>query len=376
MELPEATLAYKIRKVVTYVRMFGLARVLGKIRGQAHLKAKFDPLPKGDKKSGTGKHVGLIGCGLFPFANISHYLTRNHGKVIRACMDIDPHRAAALYKRYGLDYYTTDAQEMFDDPEIDIVYIASNHATHAEYAIQALEAGKVVHIEKPHVVNEDQLERLREVAERTGGKIHLGFNRPHGAIGKEILNRFATQDGTLMVNWFVAGHRIPEGHWYRNDGEGGRILGNVCHWTDFTFHMIPPEARWPIRITPTRTGDPDQDIAATFAFGDGSIAALTFSAKGESFRGVREHFSGHRGDILMFMDDFAKLTVDHSEKRHVFRARHHDQGHEASILAAYEMSPKGGDAPGSPLDYVCDTARLFLATKDALEQNREILLEK
>ncbi len=376
MELPEAKLGYKIRKVVTYVQMYGLARVVGKIRGQFHLKAKYDPLPAFQKKSGTGKHVGLIGCGLFPFANISHYLVRNHGKVIRACMDIDPHRAASLFKRYKLDSYTTDAQEMFDDPDIDIIYIASNHASHAEYAIKALEAGKVVHVEKPHVVDRDQLERLKAAAEKHNGKIHLGFNRPHGSIGKEILERFATQEGTLMINWFVAGHRIPAGHWYRNEGEGGRILGNVCHWTDFTLHMIPEGVRYPIRIIPTRTGDPDQDIAVTFAFGDGSIAALTFSAKGESFRGVREHFSGHRGDILMFMDDFARLTIDHAEKRFKVRAHHHDQGHEASILAAYEMSPKGGNKPGSPLNYVCETAELFLATRDALEQNREITINR
>ena len=51
-------------------------------------------------------------------------------------------------------------RDIIDDPQIDLIYIASNHYTHAEYAIEALNKGKSVHIEKPHVVNESQLDRL------------------------------------------------------------------------------------------------------------------------------------------------------------------------------------------------------------------------
>ncbi len=52
-----------------------------------------------------------------------------------------------------------------------MIYIASNHASHAEYAIQALNTGKNVHIEKPHVVTEDQLERLCLAMSERKGKV-------------------------------------------------------------------------------------------------------------------------------------------------------------------------------------------------------------
>ncbi len=81
-------------------------------------------------------------------------------KVIRGAMDIEINRSASLFQDFGLDYYTNNFNEIIDDPQIDLIYIASNHYTHAEYAINALNNGKSVHIEKPHVVNEDQLERL------------------------------------------------------------------------------------------------------------------------------------------------------------------------------------------------------------------------
>ena len=46
----------------------------------------------------------------------------------------------------------------------------------------------------------------------------------------------------------------------------------------------------------------DTDIVANFVFGDGSIAAITFSAKGHAFEGVKERFSAHRGDLERRLD--------------------------------------------------------------------------
>ena len=119
----------------------------------------------------------------------------------------------------------------------------------------------------------------------SGGRVALGFNRPLSRIGREITRRLAAEDGASMFNWFVAGHEIPADHWYFREEEGGRILGNLCHWTDFVLRLVPEEHRYPIEINPTRAEKADSDIAVTYTFGDGSIAAITFSAKGPHVRG-------------------------------------------------------------------------------------------
>ena len=109
------------------------------------------------------------------------------GPVLRGVMDVDAHRAASLFERYRADYHTTDAAEVLSDPEIDLVYIASNHASHAEYAITAIEAGKAVHIEKPHVVSANQLRRLLAAAAGADDpRIRLGFNRPLSPLGQRV----------------------------------------------------------------------------------------------------------------------------------------------------------------------------------------------
>ena len=243
----------------------------------------------------NGRHVGIVGCGKFAFAQIAFYLRKNFGDVIYGAMDVEIARAASLYEKYGLAYYTDDAAQLIADPNVDTVFIASNHASHAEYAIAALEAGKTVHIEKPHVVTEDQLRRLCAAMAASPGRVALGFNRPVSEIGLEIKRALDSQPGSLMLNWFVAGHEIAKDHWYFRDEEGGRVLGNLCHWTDFVYRLVPSENRFPITINPTRAEAADADIAVTYIFGDGSIAAITFSAKGHAFEGVIERFSAHRG---------------------------------------------------------------------------------
>ena len=373
MDYTTQPFAFKAKKAVRYTRLYGMSRTLAKVRSHYHMKRRYDSLPAVDRSVGGGRHVGILGCGKFAYATIAHFLARRHARVIRAAMDVDVDRAASLFERYGLAYYTDDAAEVIADPEIDLLYIASNHASHAEYAIEALDRGKSVHIEKPHVVSEDQLERLCAAMERSSGSVALGFNRPHSDIGRRIKAHLDAQRGAAMLNWFVAGHEIPPDHWYYAEEEGGRVLGNLCHWTDFVYQLIPAEQRFPVKITPTRGAQEDTDIAVTYTFADDSIAAITFSAKGHTFEGIRERFAGQRGDALITMDDFKTLEVQVVDDLHRTRHRFRDHGHERNILESYRVAR--GEAPGCSPAYVWETGQLFLKTREALRAERSLVVE-
>ncbi len=377
MDYTASRLSFQIRKALRYVGLYGIRRTWVKALGQYHMKRRYGVLPSVADPVPSGGHVGLIGCGNFTYSNIAYYLRANYGKVIRGTMDVDLHRAASLAQAYWARYFTDDAERLFADPQIDLIFIASNHASHAEYAIRALESGKHVHIEKPHVVNEDQLVRLCRAMTGAPGHVALGFNRPWSPIGRTIHRYLASQSGPAMLNWFVAGHEIPPDHWYFQESEGGRVLGNLCHWTDFVLQLIEPASRYPITVTPTRGRQSDCDVAVTYEFGDESIAAITFSAKGHTFEGVRERFSAHRGDVLISMDDFRHLVVEVVDRKRNHSSRLRDHGHHAAICQSYAMSRPKGNAPhsGCSVDYVWETGDLFLKTRQALERNTQIVVQ-
>ena len=286
---------------------------------------------------------------------------------------IERHRSSSST---GACYYTTSAEEIIADPKINLVFISSNHASHAEYAIKALGAGKDVHIEKPHVVNDDQLARLCAALQASTARVlSIGFNRPRSPFGTRIRQLLWQEDGELMQNWFVAGHEIAPDHWYFKEEEGGRVLGNLCHWTDLTYQMMPPERRFPILITPTRSAKSDCDIAVTYVFGDGSIGAITFSAKGHAFEGVKERYSAHRGNTLIAMDDFKRLVADVGADKTVWSLRSRDHGHEDSILSTYTRAADSG-AAGCKVSYVWEAGQLFLRTKEALQSSRQVTVKE
>jgi predicted dehydrogenase len=375
MNYLQQPLAFKLRKVWRYVRVYGPARTYIKVRAQLHMSRSPEVLHP-VRPPTSEQWVGLIGCGNYAFSNIAYYLTRACGNVIGGCMDLDRRRAASLSQYYRVPLYTDSAEELLAHPAIRLVYIASNHASHAEYAVAALRRGKDVYIEKPHVVSEDQLQRLVEAMAEPAGKVFLGFNRPGSRFGMLIRSHLENESGPGMNNWFVAGHDIDPDHWYFQAEEGGRVLGNLCHWTDFILRLVPEENCYPLRISPTRAQKSDADIAVTFTFADGTIAIITFSAKGHAFEGVRERFNAHKGNCLVSMDDFRRLSIDVGPQKKRYFNWYRDHGHARNILSAFQNVRKGLPYDrAAQISYVGNTGWLFLKTKEALESRREVIVD-
>lgn len=373
IDYTKSPLKFRILKVLKYVRLFGITRTLNKVRAAYHMKKTYVSLPE-IKTHKPEAHVGLIGCGNFAYSTIAYYLRKNFGRVICGTMDLDLNKAASLCERHGGNYYTDDANKIISDENIDLVYIASNHATHAEFAICALNAGKSVHIEKPPVVNEDQLQRLCNAIRASGGTVGLGYNRPQSPIGRKIQAAIDSQSGPMMINWFIAAHELEDSHWYFSPAEGGRVLGNLCHWIDYTLSLVPENSRFPVTIIPASSSKSQSDFVVSYEFADGSLAVITMSSKGHTFEGVAERLNVHRGNVLLAMSDFQALTIktDHRSRDH--SGFYRDHGHEGAITRSYKMRADRLDADSreSMIKDIWESANLMLRTKDAIENGKKI----
>jgi predicted dehydrogenase len=282
----------------------------------------------------------------------------------------------SLCKAYGGSYSVADWKEILYDPHVKIVFIASNHASHAEYAVACIEAGKHVHIEKPHVVSQEQLDRLvAAMRQHPQSKVFLGFNRPKGRLFARLQQILAIESGPLMINWFIAGHEIPEGHWYFDEKEGGRVLGNLCHWTDLTLHLVTMEKAFPCTIVPATPAGAKSDFVVSVIFAERSCASITFSAKGHTFEGVREVLNLHKGNVLANLTDFQTLTIDVVEKKKRIQLWHRDHGHEANIIRSFKGAAEN-NSTGESATYVATTARFFLAIRRAIDSGETVVVSR
>ncbi len=69
-------------------------------------------------------------------------------------------------KKHNIEKYYQGYQQLFDDPEVDVVYIATPHNLHFEHARQAILAGKSVLCEKPFTISSAQCQQLAMLAEQ------------------------------------------------------------------------------------------------------------------------------------------------------------------------------------------------------------------
>ena len=378
----DAPLGYKIKKVLRYISLYGVSRTMVKIRGLYHMQRNFTMYgdvwgnPSCRDMEHNDRFVAVIGCGNFGYSGIAFYLAKRSRRFLRATMDTNESRAISLCKDYRGAYATTNIERILDDPAVKLVYIVSNHATHAEYAIRCIEAGKHVHIEKPHVVSNDQLNRLLAAQKNHDeSMVFLGFNRPKSEHFQRVQRAMAVQNGPIMINWFIAGHEIPEDHWYFKEAEGGRVLGNLCHWTDLSLQMIGVERAFPCVITPTSHPDAKSDFGIGIRFAEGSVAGITFSVKGHLFEGVREVLQAHRGDTIVRLWDFEETLIETIDKRTKFRTHHRDHGHGKNIVDSYESVYRNliENATGSVS--LAATSRLFLGVKEALDTGESITID-
>ncbi|MBZ0169665.1 LmbZ [Candidatus Methylomirabilis lanthanidiphila] len=382
MDYTEANFLFKLKKAARYIRLYGISRTLAKIRAQYHMKAvaSFEGSrwinPNCRNPDSPERNVAMIGCGNYAFSTIAYYINKCNRGLLRCVFDIQKSRAMSLCKAHGGAFAVTDWQEIVADPQVKIVFIASNHASHAEYAVACIGAGKCVHIEKPHVVSQEQLDWLTiALAHNSKSKVFLGFNRPRSVLFRQLQELLAKESGPVMINWFVAGHEIPDGHWYFDEKEGGRVLGNLCHWTDLALHLVTMEKAFPCTIVPSAPIGAKSDFVSSVIFADQSCATFTFSAKGHTFEGVREVLNIHKGNVLANLTDFQRLTVEVVDRKIVTRLRHRDHGHEANIVHSLAGANEDG-VPGEDMAYIIATAKFFLAVRQAIDSGEKVVVSR
>lgn len=383
MDYTKSNLKFKILKTLRYLRLYGLSRTLIKIAGQYHMKSKQETI-EGDiwvnekevNSSAQRKNIALVGCGNFAFANLAFYLKKKDSNFLLATYDINMGRALSLCSKYKGKYAYRNFQDIIDNKDIKLVYIASNHASHGPYAVDCINAGKDVHIEKPTVVSYEQLESLSDAAKKNPSvKIYQGYNRPKSQLFKQLKFHLEGEKGPIMVNWFIAGHEIADDHWYFNQLEGGRILGNLCHWSDLTLELIGYENAFPCKIKNSSPKDSKSDFVISIEFNDSSCVAITFSAKGHTFEGVREILNIHKGNLLGILRDFHSLELDIIEKKVKNKLFFRDHGHKNNVFNTYEGSQFDTNK-GVPMRYIVATSLLALKIKESVDTQTDILLTK
>ena len=117
--------------------------------------------------------IGIIGHGFMGHEHES-MLTRLDGYKVVGISDIDPKQLEDV--KEGIKRYANN-EEMFNDPEVDVVIIAANNNQHHDLVIQAAKAGKDIICEKPVAMNLAELDDMVKVVDDCGVIIRDAMTR-------------------------------------------------------------------------------------------------------------------------------------------------------------------------------------------------------
>jgi predicted dehydrogenase/threonine dehydrogenase-like Zn-dependent dehydrogenase len=297
------------------------------------------PLPAGSLPG-----VGWIGAGAFSTGTLLPAFRRAGLKRFVAVTSASGITARRAADRYHFDKAVSGAFPAIDDPDVGVVVIATPHNTHAELAMLALKYGRHVWCEKPLALTMDELAGVEAAWEASGRQLMIGFNRRWSLPVLVARNILAEMSSPKFLVYRVAAGPVPDGHWYTDRRQGGRVLGEVCHFVDTAQALIGTDIEETVSVL---AGDghgrdggdgrvvPGNDAVVSLRFADGSLATICYgSALPTAGKEWIEVTSGSRRLII---DDFRSVKLDGKTR---WRGRQ-DKGHRA-CAAAFRQAVTGG----------------------------------
>jgi myo-inositol 2-dehydrogenase/D-chiro-inositol 1-dehydrogenase len=127
-------------------------------------------------------NVGMVGYGFMgrthsnAFAQVNHFFDVPYRPVLKAICARNTARANSFAERWGYESVVADWRKLVESPDIDLIDIASPNDTHAEIAIAAAKAGKMVMCEKPLGRNSAESEAMVKAVEAAGAPNMVWYN--------------------------------------------------------------------------------------------------------------------------------------------------------------------------------------------------------
>lgn len=326
-----------IKKILRFARIYGIKRTVVKALGR--LRYSFVKYPSLIPRE---RNISIIGSGQFMFSTIAYYITTLKGNHFLDCYDLELNNAQTLHNFYSFKRVVTTPDQVFQNPKVKTIYIASNHATHTPYAVQSLRRGLATYIEKPIAVTQDQLIDLMAHIRKYDGYVFAGYNRPYSKailelqeIVKNIPNHVPKP---FSLTFFISGHLIKPNHWYRIPEEGTRICGNMGHWLDLTLHIF----RWrslpqwlDITIIYSNLKELDDNIIINFTTDLNDLVSITLTSRSEPYEGINETINFQYNNIIAKIDDFRCMDLWIGENFKRLRYFPKDVGHSRTVMQPF-----------------------------------------
>ena len=331
--------------------------------------------------------TAIVGCGSIAHVHAKSILALGHELV--ALADINPAHLQEFSKEFGGNTYAC-LEDMLANETFDVLHICTPHNLHVPMALYALQQGVNVFMEKPHVINQEQLLQLRAALSNQSKKLGICFqNRYNSAVTKamELLNS-GTCGKVLSGRGYVTWKRDVS--YYQDDWhgtlaqEGGGVLINqAIHTLNLLHYMI---GKTPVSVDAFMTNHwlkteievedtisalvfyPDARLSfyATNGYSDNPPPLIEIQCEKMSLR--------MEGNTLYYKDSHNTWQSIDVEQQRSLGKGYWGSGHLACIQDFYDSIAQNRPF-ALELSNVEESVRLMLKIYESARQNRSVAWE-
>jgi 1,5-anhydro-D-fructose reductase (1,5-anhydro-D-mannitol-forming) len=232
-----------------------------------------------------------------------------------------PEKSAAYAEKHGAETAYGTLAEMADDDKIDAVWIASPNFLHAEQAIQLLEKGKHVLVEKPMAISPDDGKRMAEAAKKADRLLSIGYHIRQHPDHQQLLKDWSAgkfgKPVQARAHLFFANPEPPAEWRQKKHTSGNWVLGDIgTHLIDqlIWFFGKPAEVQGFMSSPRFELESSDHGVVA-IRFENGGLGIVEASV-GSPGRGPSLELYGTTGYAIAegtFFGGPGKITVGKTE---------------------------------------------------------------
>lgn len=268
---------------------------------------------------------GIIGCGNVTEVKSGPGFSKAPGSALTMVMRRDGGLAEDYARRHGVPRWTTDAEALVADPDVDAVYVATPVGSHLEYALKVCAAGKPCYVEKPMARNTTEAEAMVTAFREADVPLFAAYYRR--GLPRFLKVRELVADGTIGKLTGVSYQRASPAH--RNSGElpwrlkaeasgGGLFMDIGCHTLDIIDFIAGPlhaAQGWAANVASDHAVE--DSVAITFRLESGGLGTASWNFASDQSEDVIV-FSGTEGRITISTFGQEPVKVERGKETDLF----------------------------------------------------------
>lgn len=310
--------------------------------------------------------VGIIGAGNFTSAMILPCLKKTSAK-LKYISSAAGLTGTTLAKKYKISASTTDNSLILSDNDVDLVMITTRHNSHARLAVDALNAGKNVFVEKPLALSQEELDMVIDAYKSSGKTVTVGFNRRYAPLAIQMKKVLASADSPMNIVATINAGFIPDKIWVHDlEVGGGRIIGEACHFIDLISYLAGSKVKSicmnAMGIHPKENTD---NASILLKYENGTNAVINYFANGSKAYS-KERIEVFHQERTLVLDNWRSLK-GYGFRNFSSSSSSQDKGHQNQFNQLIDSIQKGG-AQIIPMDDIINTTKASFAVIESLKK--------